>query len=199
MRALDWPAIVATASCLLLLGVLALYFSSYEPKAFSARELAASRTRNMANCGAGMFDVVPHDQACARYDRLALVSGSASVLTLHADGRATLVLSAPREHRAGFGAAEILRPGRYEASVDAATFRELANLFAYFHLDRRGSIQPDAGDFLLRAGCGRTWTVEANFGGDRDESQALRRCLRDFEDRADWSLVVDKPVVPTVN
>jgi hypothetical protein len=201
MRPLDWPAIVATALTATLVGGLALYFSAYAPKEFSATERAASKQRNLANCGSGMFDVVPHDQFCPRYDAIALGSASGREgLTLHADGRAILVVG-------DYDEVAKLPAGRYEASVNAATFRELSNFVASFELDRRGSVQPplappdpdgpaDTPALLLRAGCKGKWNFEVNFGGDAGEVPAINACLLDFQRRADWSLLVDKPVVP---
>jgi hypothetical protein len=198
-RALDWPAIVATAFCLAFLGILALYFSTYAPKEFSEVERNASRARNRTNCGAGMFDVVPHDQFCPRYDAIALVSATGTTLTLHADGRARLVVSQTgQDDPLAASTAGTLPPGRYEASVDSVAFRELSNFIASYRLDRRGSIQPDAGadDVQLRAGCNGRWTVDANYGGEAAEVPAIAACLQDFGRRADWSLLADKPVVP---
>jgi hypothetical protein len=190
---IDWPRIVATSVCLLLAGAGALYFSTYEPKPFSAQELAASRVRNLANCGAGMFDVVPHAATCPRFAAIGMEVGDAGcapgvsqaceafTLTLNADGKAELVVRAPAKER-----------GRYEASISSYEFRELSNLFASLALDRRGHVlpsPPDGEQHVVRAGCGEGWTIAANDSSRAGDIAAMERCLLGVKRRADWSLV----------
>ena len=186
MRPLDWPNIAATTFCLTILVVGALYFSTYMPRPFSEVETSASRTRSLANCGAGMFDVVPHAPSCPTFEAIVLESTpcgpecEAYTLTLQADGKAVLEVDAPASER-----------GRFVASVGSAQYRELANVLALLELDRRGDlVPPSAGapGFVLRAGCGGQWPVEANHGSVAGEAEAVQRCLVDVKDRADWSL-----------
>jgi hypothetical protein len=188
----DWARVVGTSGCLALLGAGALYFSTYAPKPLSAQEQASSRARSLANCGAGMFDVVPHDARCPRFDAIALETSeggclpacAAYTLTLHADGKAVLEVRAPEAER-----------GRYEASVSDYEFRELSNLLAALELERVGHLvpaPPDAGSYALRGGCGGTWSFSANLGGAPGETEQMAQCLVAVKQRADWSLVVPK-------
>jgi hypothetical protein len=190
--AIDWARVVATSGCLALVAAGALYFSTYAPKPMSALEQASSRARSLANCGAGMFDVVPHEARCPRYDAIALESSAggclpacdAWTLTLHADGKAVLDVRAPEADR-----------GHYEASVSDYEFRELSNLLASLELERVGHLvppPPDAGSYALRGGCGGTWAFSANLGGAPGETEAVAQCLVAVKQRADWSLVLPK-------
>jgi hypothetical protein len=187
---IDWARVVATSGCLALVGAGALYFSAYAPKPLGAQAQASSRARSLANCGAGMFDVVSHDARCPRFDAIALESSeggclpacNAYTLTLHADGKAVLDVRAPEAER-----------GRYEASVSDYEFRELSNLLAALELERVGHLvpsPPDAGSYALRGGCGGTWSFSANLGGAPGETEAMAQCLAAVKQRADWSLVV---------
>jgi hypothetical protein len=199
MRPLGWPNIAATSFCLTFLVVGALYFSTYMPKPFSETEQTSSRTRSLANCGAGMFDVVPHAPQCPAFEAIALESTpcgpdcEAYTLTLQADGKAVLEVDAPASER-----------GRFVASVGSAQYRELANVLALLELDRRGELvepAPGAPGFVLRAGCGGQWPVEANHGSVPGEAEAIQRCLVDVKNRADWSLKpakADEPVATGV-
>jgi hypothetical protein len=190
LAAVDWARVVATTGCLALAGAGALYFSTYAPKPLSAQEQATSRARSLANCGAGMFDVVPHDAHCPRFDAIALDSNeggcmpacNAYTLTLHANGEAVLEVRAPEAER-----------GRYEASISDYEFRELANVLASLDLGRRGHLvpaPPDVDAHELRGGCGGKWSFSANLGGAPGETEAVAQCLAAVRKRADWSLVV---------
>lgn len=192
LAAVDWARVVATTGCLALAGAGALYFSTYAPKPLSEPEQASSRARSLANCGAGMFDVVPHDARCPRFDAIALDTSEAGcmpacaayTLTLHADGKAVLEVRAPEAER-----------GHFEASISDYEFRELANVLALLDLDRRGHFvppQPDVDSFALRGGCGGKWSFNANLGGAAGETEAVAKCLAAVKQRADWSLVVPK-------
>lgn len=190
LAAVDWARVLATSACLALAGAGALYFSTYAPKPFSAQERASSRARSLAGCGAGMFDVVPHDARCPRFEAIALdidntgclPACDAYTLTLHADGKAVLEVRAPEAER-----------GRYEASVGGYEYKELSNLLASLELDRVGHLvppSPDAVGFELRGGCGGTWSFRANLGAAPGETQAMAQCLAGVKRRADWSLVL---------
>jgi hypothetical protein len=171
---------------LVLLGVAALYFSTYEPKPFSEQELASSRAHNLTRCGAGMFDVVPQAPQCPRFDAIALDVNAchdpdceAFQLTLHADGRAVLDVARP----AGDA-------GRQRAHVSAGEFRELGNLVASLQFDLHGDLarpDPDAPSSRLRAGCEGNWLFEVDRGARPGEIEAVNACLLDFKRRADWS------------
>ncbi len=177
LGAIEWANVAATATVLTLLGAGALYFSAFRPKPFSEQELAASKARSLANCGAGMFDVVPHDGTCPRFDAIRMQVDDYE-LTLHADGRAVLDTA----WRSG-------EPDRYSASIGAARFRELSNMVALLRLDRRGHTlpaAPRAGSVNVMAGCGGKWTSAGNVGGAAGEIEAVNRCLHDFRERADW-------------
>jgi hypothetical protein len=193
LQPINWPHVIATACCLALLGAGAIYFTTYQVKPFSEIELAASRARTLDNCGAGMFDVVPQATQCPRFDAIVLQQPpcagpdcEAFVLSLHADGRAVLDVTAP--------AADA---GRYTARIGAGEYRELANFIASFKLDRLGGFDPapsEAAAPVVRAGCDGNWTVDVNHGGTPGEVEAIDRCLRDVKRRADWSLESDATV-----
>ena len=174
---IEWANVAATATCLLLLGAGALYFTSYRPKPFTEQELAASKRRSLANCGAGMYDVVPHDATCPRFDAIRMEVDDYQ-LTLHADGRAVLD-KAWRE----------AEPDRYTGGIGPARFRELANAIALLRLDRRGHLLPDspnANHVRVMAGCGGAWTSQGDVGGEAGEIEAVHACLAEFREQADW-------------
>jgi hypothetical protein len=187
LQPINWPHVVATAICLAMLGAGALYFSTYRPKPFSEQELAASQARNLANCGAGMFDVPAQAPNCPRFDAISLRRKPCTgpgcegfELTLYADGRAVLEGEGPDQ-----------LSGRFHAHVASGEFRELANFIATFRLERRGSYDappPDVADELVRAGCNGDWAFAVNDGGRPGEMEAISRCLLDVKRRADWSL-----------
>lgn len=189
MQPISWPHVVATALSLAFLGIGALYMTTYTPKPFSEQERAASQARVLANCGAGMFDVVPHAARCPRFDAIELQlqpcvpDCEAFQLGLHADGRAVLDVASPASER-----------GRYTASIGSAHFRELGNLVASLKLEHRGGYDPpptNESTYVVRAGCDGEWTTTANYGGAPGEIEAVTRCLLEVKQRADWSLESD--------
>ena len=185
LRELEWANIGAAVFCLAFFVATALYFSSYRAKPMNEREVAASRARAFANCGAGMFDVVPHDHACPRFDAIGMEvqpcqpECDAWALTLHADGRAVLDVVAPEADR-----------GRHTARVGAAEYRELANLVALLRLDTQGQVVPPQADAAMvptvRGGCGGRWSSVGNESSKPGELLRAQQCLVAFKERADW-------------
>jgi hypothetical protein len=184
-RSINWSHVAANTVVLVLLGVAALYFSTYAPKPFSEQELAVSRAHNLTRCGAGMFDVVPHAPQCPKFDAIALDVDCGLRdcepfrLTLHADGRAVLEPPVPRPD-----------VPRQRARISAGEYRELANLVASLQLDLHGDLPhrgPDAPSNRLRAGCDGNWLFEVDRGQRPGDVEAVNACLLDFKRRADWS------------
>jgi hypothetical protein len=185
IREIRWPEVIATALCIVGLGVVGLYFHAYEPKAFSQAESDAMRRKALVNCGYSMFDVDPQAMQCKAFDTLAVQVSpcwgpqcGGYTMTLHANGDAQLLEPAPDYAR-----------GTYVGDVDKADFRRLANLVALHALDRRGSLDghPSAGgDVVVRAGCGGDWKVTANLGGEAGEIEGLGVCFAQLKQGISW-------------
>jgi hypothetical protein len=184
-RDIRWPEVVASALCVVGLVMAGLYFHSYEPEASTPAEKDAARARAVANCGYSMYDIAPQALQCAKFDTIALVQQPCLpecpdyTLTLHADGKAQLVVAAPADER-----------GTFEGRVGGDDFRRLANLLGALALDRRGHLVPSApgtGSTIVRAGCGGAWRVDANLGGEDDEVPGVARCLVEVKDDIDWN------------
>jgi hypothetical protein len=185
LRELEWANIGAAAFCLAFFAASALYFSTYRAKPMSEPEIAASRARAFVNCGAGMFDVVPHDHACPRFDAIGMEvqpcqpECDAWALTLHADGRAVLDVAAPEPER-----------GRYTARVGSHEYRELSNLVALLRLDTQGHVvpAPPGAEMVptVRGGCGGRWSSVGNQASKPGELLRAQQCLVAYKDRADW-------------
>jgi hypothetical protein len=176
-RDFDWGNVAAAVTVLTLFGAGALYFSAYRPKPFTEQERAAMKARSLANCGAGMYDVVPHDGTCPRFDAIRM-QVDAYELTLHADGRAVLDTAWRQEE-----------PDRFSARIGAERFRELSNMLALLRLDRRGHTlpaTPGTGRVTVMAGCGGAWSSTGNVGGAPGEIEAVEACLHEFREQADW-------------
>ena len=179
MTGIRWPEVIASAVCVAGLCLVALYFHSYEPKAFSAADEAASRRRALANCGYGMFDVEPHGTQCAAFDAISIQTPGYT-MTIRNQGPAELRVVGPAQER-----------GRFEATIPKSEFRRLANLLAMLALDRRGNLAPPAegGDATLRAGCGGTWSVHANQGGEDHEVPGFAMCLDEVKTTTSWDRI----------
>lgn len=185
LREVRWPEVLASALCVVGLGVVGLYFHSFEPKALSPELAEASRRKALVNCGYSMFDVDPQAMQCKAFDRIAIDSTPCwgpecqdYAMTLHANGDAELVGTAPDKAQ-----------GTFKGSIGDKDFRRLANLIALHALDRRGSVgatAPDAGDIRIRAGCGGTWHVDANLGGEAGEIDGLGVCLEQVRNDISW-------------
>ena len=185
MRDIRWPEVIASALVVVGLGVVGLYFHSYEPKAFSPEHAEASRRKALVNCGYSMFDVDPHAMQCKAFDTIAIDSTpcwgpgcQGYTMTLHADGKAELVGIAPDKV-----------VGTFKGHIGDKDFRRLANLIALHALDRRGSLgplQPDPGAIRIRAGSRGTWHVDANLGGEAGEIEGLGVCLEQLRNDISW-------------
>jgi hypothetical protein len=180
-----WPEVIASAVVFVGLVLVGLYFHSYEPKGFSAAEVAAAQKKALVNCGYSMFDVEPKSIKCPAFDTIRVEvepcfgpDCPGYSMTLHANGKAELEVSLPAEEQ-----------GTYEGSIDAPDFRRLSNLLATLALDRRGGFStppPDVGVTIVRAGCRGEWAVVANHGGEADEVPGYARCLADMKSSISW-------------
>lgn len=158
---------------------------SFEPRPLSEQQMASSKRKYLANCGEGMFDVAPQSVTCPVFDVIEFESWpcadcDAFVLTLHADGRASLSVAAPGNKESP----------RLQADVGEPEFRRLANVVAAMQFDRLGDLVdplPDAGNEVIRAGCGGQWSFGINQGGSAGEAEAVARCFHAVKQRADWS------------
>jgi len=176
---IHWPEVIASAVVFVGLVLLGLYFHSYEPRRFTDAELAAANARALVNCGYSMYDIAPQAMQCPVFDAIAVDVEDGYSMTLHADGKAELVVAAPQDER-----------GKYEGHVDAVDFRRLSNLLATLALDRRGEVLPNeagADRTIVRAGCKGTWPVMASHGGKADEVPGFARCLADVKASIDWN------------
>lgn len=185
MSNIRWPHVVAGSLVIAGAALVGLLVHSFEPEPLSERQRAASKQKYLANCGDGMFDVAPQSVMCPVFDTIAFESWpcagcDAYVLTLRADGRATLSEGAPGE----IGSPELA------ADVGEAEFRRLANLVAAMQFDRLGGFvapAPDAGNQVIKAGCNGDWSFSVNQGGSEGEAAAIARCLHAVKQTADWS------------
>lgn len=183
---IHWPEVVASAVVFVGLVLVGLYFHSYEPRRFSDAELEAANARALVNCGYSMYDVAPQAMQCPVFDAIGLevepcfgLDCPGYSMTLHADGKAELLVAKPESER-----------GHYEGRVDKDDFRRLSNLLATLALDRRGGIfpsPPDQGGVMVRAGCKGDWQVMATHGGKADEVPGYARCLADVKASIDWN------------
>jgi hypothetical protein len=176
---IHWPEVIASAVVFVGLVLVGLYFHSYEPKGFSDAEVEAANARALVNCGYSMFDIAPHAMQCPAFDAIAVDVEDDYSLTLHADGKAELVVESPESER-----------GTFEGSIDRTDFRRLSNLLATLALDRRGEVLPaqaGEGRTVVRAGCKGKWPVVASHGGEADEVPGYVRCVADVKASIDWN------------
>jgi hypothetical protein len=176
---IHWPEVIASSVVFVGLVLVGLYFHSYEPKGFSDAEVEAANRKALVNCGYSMFDVAPHAMQCPAFDAIAVDVEDGYSMTLHANGKAELVVDAPEADG-----------GTFEGSIDRADFRRLSNLLATLALDRRGEVLPaeaGAARTIVRAGCKGAWPVVASHGGEADEVPGYARCLADLKSSIDWN------------
>jgi hypothetical protein len=184
-REIRWAEAIASALCVVGAVMVGLYFHSYEPDPTTPADRDAARARAVVNCGYSMYDVEPQAMQCARFDAIALVQQPCLpecpdyTMTLHADGKAELVVAAPQSER-----------GHFEGHVGSDDFRRLANLVGTLALDRRGHLVPStpgAGSTIVRAGCRGAWRVDANLGGEENEVPGVAQCLVEIKQGIDWN------------